>query len=185
MLRLFVALEIPAELRRRLALICGGVPGARWVAPEAMHVTLRFVGEVDLHRARDIDSTLADLRGVPLTLRLSGIGEFGDKRRPHSLWMGVVGGSELFDLHRRIENRLIRIGLKPDGRNFTPHVTLARLKNSPIERVIAFIAAYNLMSLESFTVDHFTLFSSHPSPEGSRYVVQNHYPLHLPVRVDS
>ena len=183
MIRLFTALEIPQKIRQRLSLMGGGIPGARWVVTDAMHITLRFIGEVDRPMARDIDSALSDLQGPPISLRLAGIDQFGDKKKPRSLWMGVVAGAELFDLQKRMETKLTRIGLKPDGRNFTPHVTLARLKNSPIDRVAAFMANNNLITTENFTVDHFTLFSSHPAPEGSLYIEEESYPLTLPARV--
>src|SRR5215469_9521767 len=118
MIRLFVALEIPDAVRTRLMLLQGGVPGARWASDEQMHLTLRFVGEVDENVAHDIDDALAGIRAPAFALELAGVGEFGGKN-PRALWAGVRGGDALLHLQKKVETALQRIGLTPEERKFS------------------------------------------------------------------
>ena len=176
MIRLFVALTLPEMLKQRLALLGGGVPGARWISAEQMHVTLRFIGEVDNALFADIRSALAEAHVEPFDLRLHGVGQFGD-RRPHSVWAGVEKVEPLMRLNQKIESALQRIGLKPEGRRYTPHVTLARIKGSPRDKVGEFLSRHALFATEPFPVEEFVLFSSKLSSEGSRYREEAVYPL--------
>jgi RNA 2',3'-cyclic 3'-phosphodiesterase len=176
MIRLFTALELPTSVRNRLEELQGGVPGARWTEPEDMHLTLRFIGEVDEDVAHDIDSVLSVLRAAPFEIALSGIGEFGGKT-PRMLWAGVSKSEPLISLVQKIENAFQRLGLEPETRKYTPHVTLARLRDSPRAKVLDFIAHHNLFGTEPFKVTEFVLFSSHPSPHGHQYTPERKYPL--------
>jgi 2'-5' RNA ligase len=176
MIRLFAALEIPEAVRTRLALLQGGVPGARWASGEQMHLTLRFVGEVDDNVGHDIDDALALIRAPSFTLELAGVGEFGGKN-PRALWAGVRPCDALVHLQRKIETALQRIGLPAEERKFSPHVTLARLRASPREKVVQFLTHHALFSSGPFQVDHFVLFSSHLGSGGSVYHAERIYPL--------
>src|SRR5271154_3617190 len=129
MLRLFVGIEFPPELKLRLSQISGlGVSGARWVAPGNFHLTLRFIGEIGEDVATDVDEALADIRARRFTLQLAGTGVFGGNK-PHTLWVGAERDPQLARLRDKIELALIRVGLEPEVRKFAPHVTLARLRN--------------------------------------------------------
>src|SRR5437764_14881468 len=128
MLRLFVGIEFPPELKLRLSLLCTGVPGARWVDAGNLHLTLRFIGEVGEDVAADIDEALARLRARRFALQLAGTGVFGGGR-PRALWVGVERQPELVALRDKIEQALIRIGLEPESRKFAPHVTRARARD--------------------------------------------------------
>ena len=176
MIRLFVALGLPDGTRQHLALLQGGIPGARWSPPDNFHLTLRFIGEVDEALAGDIDDVLSTLRGAPFPLTLKGAGSFGG-RDAHSLWVGVAPCEPLLQLAARVEIALQRIGLKAEGRKFTPHVTLARLRDAPPNRVQGFLADHSLFSSGPFPVDRFGLYSSHPTAHGSQYVLERSYPL--------
>jgi 2'-5' RNA ligase len=176
MIRLFVALTLPEALKQRLSLLGGGVPGARWISPEQMHVTVRFIGEVDNAMAADIADALDQVRVPAFDLRLHGVGQFGD-RKPHSLWAGIEKAEPLMRLHPKVDGALQRIGLKPEGRRYVPHITLARLKGSPREAVAEFLNRHALLTSEPFRVDQFTLFSSTLSSEGSRYRAEAVFPL--------
>jgi 2'-5' RNA ligase len=176
MIRLFVALEIPEAIRTRLALLEGGVPGARWASEEQMHLTLRFIGEVDENVANDIDDALSGIRAPGFTLELAGVGEFGGKK-PHALWAGVRGSEALLHLQRKIQTALQRIGLPPEERKFSAHVTLARIRSAPQEKVIQFIAQHALFASGPFNVDRFVLFSSQLGSGGSVYHAERTYPL--------
>ncbi|HEX3483804.1 MAG TPA: RNA 2',3'-cyclic phosphodiesterase [Micropepsaceae bacterium] len=176
MIRLFVALELPETLRDRLAALEGGVPGARWATGEQFHLTLRFVGEVDENVAHDIDDALAGIRAPRFTLELAGVGEFGGKK-PRALWAGVRANDALLHLQKKIETALQRIGLPAEERKFSPHVTLARMRGSPREKVVQFLTHNSLFASGPFPVDRFVLFSSHLGSGGSVYHAERTYPL--------
>jgi RNA 2',3'-cyclic 3'-phosphodiesterase len=175
--RLFVALELPWKLRERLSLMAGGVPGARWVSPENYHLTLRFIGETQAHAAEDIDLALAGLRARGFTLTLAGVGTFAKGGRVNSLWAGVERSPELDHLQNKIETALQRVGLEPERRRFTPHVTLARLDNPVEAKLAAFVQANNLFRSDPVAVEHFTLFSSRLGKEQSAYCAEVEYAL--------
>jgi 2'-5' RNA ligase len=177
-MRLFVALDLPWALRERLAMLSGaGIQGARWVPPENMHLTLRFIGEVPGHRAEDIDHALAALRGRRLAVTLAGVGTFAKGGRSTALWVGVERNQQLDHLQNKIETRLQRCGLEPERRRFQPHVTLARLDNAAESKLAAFVQAHNLFRSEAVAVEHFTLFSSLLGKEQSVYTAEVEYPL--------
>ncbi len=176
MIRLFVALEIPREIRERLFLLQGGVPCARWSRPEQYHLTLRFLGEVDEAAAGDIDDVLSSLRAPVFTLELAGVGKFGSKLL-RALWAGVRRNAELSRLQKKIEAALQRLGHRAEERKFTPHVTLARLRNAPPEKVMDFVAHNSLFASGAFEVKSFALFSSLLGSARAVYNVERVYPL--------
>jgi 2'-5' RNA ligase len=176
-MRLFVGIELPWELRERLAAMRGSLPGARWVPPENYHLTLRFIGEVQPHRAEEIDLALSALRGRGFPLTLAGVGVFEKAGRTVALWTGVERNSALDHLQGKIETALQRAGCEPQRRRFTPHVTLARLDNAPEAKIAAFVQARNLFRSEPVHVPHFTLFSSQLGKEASVYTPEVEYEL--------
>lgn len=176
MIRLFAALELPVSVRNRIEELEGGIPGARWTEPEDLHLTLRFIGEVQEDVAHDIDSVLSGLRVAPFDISLSGIGEFGGKD-PHALWVGIAKSEPLMTLARKIEHALQRMGLEPETRKYVPHITIARLRDAPLFKVQEFIAYHNLFTTEPFQLKEFVLFSSHPSPHGHQYIPERTYPF--------
>ena len=176
MLRLFVGIEFPPELKLRLSLLCTGVPGARWVDPGNFHLTLRFIGEITEDIAADVDEALARVKARRFALRLAGTGVFGGKR-PHALWVGAERTPELVTLRDRIEHALIRIGLEPEPRKFAPHVTLARLRDPELDKLGHFLAAHAQFRPDPLPVDRFSLVASFPTKAGSVYEDQADYPL--------
>lgn len=177
MQRLFVAIELPETVKDLLTLVCAGLPGAKWRTREQMHLTLRFIGEVRGDVARDVEETLAEVRAPAFDLRLRGIGHFGDRRRARLLWAGVEPCDELFFLNERIERSLVRIGLEPERRKFRPHVTIAKLNGTRMDRVNRFEAEHCDFVGEPFHVDQFTLFSSFLSGEGAIYTPEADFGL--------
>jgi 2'-5' RNA ligase len=176
MIRLFVALELPEAVRSRLSLLQGGVPGARWASDEQLHLTLRFIGEVDDNVAHDIDDALAGIRAPAFTLELAGVGEFGGKN-PRALWAGVRPSEALLHLQKKVETALQRIGLPAEERKFSAHVTLARLRGASREKVVQFLTHHALFGSGPFEVDRFVLFSSHLGSGGSVYHPERTYRL--------
>lgn len=175
-MRLFTALALPDAVARPMMLLQAGVPGARWQRREQLHLTLRYIGEVDGALANDIDEMLAGVEAPSFTLELKGVGSFGDKN-PRDLWAGVAPSGALIHLNRKIESALQRLGLKPEERKFTPHVTLARLKNAPRGAVMDYLTDHALYASGPFAVTAFALFSSKLTSDGSLYRVEREYGL--------
>ncbi len=176
-MRLFVALDLPPGMRQQLAMMAGGIPGAKWVAPERMHLTLRFIGEADGALFADICRALAEVEGAPFELRLEGVGRFGVRKRVNQLWAGVAPNADLEGLQRRVEGALNALGLEPEGRRYHPHLTLARLKGAPAERVAGFLEAHGLFATAAFPVERFVLYSSLLSRGGAIYRAEAEFPL--------
>ncbi|MGQ0741971.1 MAG: RNA 2',3'-cyclic phosphodiesterase [Alphaproteobacteria bacterium] len=176
MIRLFVGLDLPEEVRAKLARLQTGVPGAKWAKPEQLHLTLRFIGEVDGVTANGIDDALLTIRGEPFALELAGVGEFGG-RNPRALWAGVRPSEHLIHLQKKTESALQRLGLEAETRKFTPHVLLARLKISPRGRVMDFLTDHALFASGPFEVGRFILFSSQLGSNGAVYRPERVYAL--------
>lgn len=177
MLRLFVALDFPADVRDRLAGLGGGVPGARWTAADSLHLTLRFIGEVPDDTAADIDAALAEVRAPAFDLILDGVGVFGQGRNARVLWAGVERSEALAHLQAKVESALVRCGLPAEERRFSPHVTLARLKGAPQDRIGRFLAERGLFRAGPLRMDHFTLYRSHLGKGAAVYEGLREYPL--------
>ena len=177
MLRLFVGIVFPPELKLRLSLLCSGVPGAKWVDPGNLHLTLRFIGEIAEDVAGDVDDALARLRARRFPLQLAGTGVFGSGDRSRNLWVGVERSAELIGLRDKIEHALIRAGLAPEQRKFAPHVTLARLQRTAPDKLGEYLAAHAGFRAEPFAVEAFSLIASFPTRAGSVYEDQADYPL--------
>lgn len=173
MLRLFVGIALPPELKLRLSLLAAGLPGARWVDPGNYHLTVRFVGAVDEGMASDIDAALESLQAPRFALQLAGIGHFGTRM----VWVGVERNPALHHLHDKIERALARLGFGPEERRYSPHVTLARLKGTAGARLQAYLSEHSLFRAEPFTVDRFSLVASYQTKSGSIYEDQADYRL--------
>ncbi len=175
-MRLFAAIALPDDVAQSLLLIQSGVPGARWMTREQLHLTLRFIGEVDGRDARVVDDALMSIAAPAFPLELYGTGQFGG-RTPHALWVGIRPNEALMHLQRKIETALQRFGLAPDPRKFVPHVTLARLRNTPAGRVMDYLADHALYASRPFDIGAFILYSSVTTPGGSIYRAERAYPL--------
>lgn len=176
-MRLFLALPLPDGPRRDLAALCHGVPGARWARPENLHLTLRFLGETDRHQAADLDGLLADIRAPAFEMTIRGVGAFTSKGRMRALWAGVAPEGALMHLQAKLERACMRAGFSPDGRKFSPHITLARFKDAREHVAGGFLEHHGNLALPPFAVDGFTLFESHMGHGGSHYVPLRVYPL--------
>ena len=178
MLRLFVAIELPEAARTRLALVQGGMPGARWVTPESLHLTILFLGELDDGIAQDLDDRLAAIEAPGFELAIEGLGQFGAGRRWSALWAGVKDPAPLKHLHAKVSRVAIDCGIKADLRDFRPHVTLARLdQTSKPERIARWLAERGGFAIPSFPVGEFILYRSHLGQGGPVYEPLVRYPL--------
>ena len=172
MIRLFVAIELPDAVRARLARMCAGVPGARWAAPENMHLTLRFIGEVEEPLVEELVDSLAHVRAPVFELFVETLGAFDAGGPPHTLWAGVRPDERLHRLQAKIERATVGCGLKPEGRRYTPHVTLARLKGTTTEAVVQFLAANQPLREGPFPISEFAMFSSFLGRSGAIHQVE-------------
>ncbi len=176
--RLFTGIEVPSEVGEELRLLTGGLEGARWIDPENYHITLRFIGDIDDVTASDVANLLAQTSGGSFSLRLSSVGHFGPVTKTRALWAGVQHVQELIDLHARQERMCQMAGLAPEGRKFTPHVTLARMRGTPNSLdVESYLARNSGFKSSSFEVTRFVLFSAKPSTGGGPYLVEQVYDL--------
>lgn len=174
--RLFTALEIPRDAALSLSLLRGGLPGARWIDVENYHMTLRFIGDVEGHVADEIANALDRVRRPSFSLTLSGVGAFGG-RKPHSIWAGAMPSPGINALQAEIERICQRLGLPADPRKFTPHVTLARLRNANAGDVAHYLSSRGNFSAMPFKVGRFVLMSSRESVGGGPYVIEEAWPL--------
>lgn len=177
MIRLFAGLELPEMTRERLSLLCAGVPGARWVKPENLHLTLRFIGDVENGVAEDIDDALRRVRAPRFDLDLDGVGFFGKPETARTLWAGVVKTEPLNHVQMKVENAVQRAGLPAEARKFAPHVTLARLRGAPSQRLRRYVEENGAFRAGPIPVERFVLFSSFLSSSGAIYTPEAYYDL--------
>jgi len=176
-MRLFVALDLPWEIKEALSDMSCKLNGARWVPTDNFHLTLRFIGEATRLRAEEIDLALATLRGRSFTFKLSGLGWFEKAGRVSSLWVGVERNEDLSRLQAKVETALHRIGLPPDKRRFTPHVTLARMDAPVTPQLTGFVQANNLYRSAPILAGNVTLFSSFLGKDQPTYTPEAEYAL--------
>jgi RNA 2',3'-cyclic 3'-phosphodiesterase len=174
--RLFTGLEIPADIGQALSLLRGGIPGARWIDPENYHLTLRFIGDVDDITAQEVALALGRVQRGAFELHFDGLTSFGG-RKPRAVVASVAPEPRLLQVQAEHERLMKRIGLEPEGRKYTPHVTLARLRESSSRQVADYLAARGFFRTATFKVSRFVLFSSRNSVGGGPYVVEASYPL--------
>lgn len=182
--RLFTALEIPRDAALSLSLLRGGLPGARWMDVENYHMTLRFIGDIEGHVADEIAGALDRVRRPSFSLTLSGVGAFGSKK-PHSVYAGTAASPDLNALQGEIDRICQRLGIAPDPRRFTPHVTLARLRHSNPIDVAHYLSARGNFAAAPFRVGRFVLMSSRDSVGGGPYVIEETWPLAGDARASS
>jgi RNA 2',3'-cyclic 3'-phosphodiesterase len=161
MIRLFVAVDLPLDVRERLYLLGSGVPGARWLEVEKLHLTVRFIGEVPEDKAADVILELAEIDFPAFDITLDNVGCFGEGRKTRILWAGIQPSPELLALKTKIDAALTRAGVEPDRHHkFSPHITLARLRHPAPDRVIQWLQAGAGFYAGPVHVDHLTLWSS-------------------------
>jgi 2'-5' RNA ligase len=177
--RLFTGLEIPSSVAQALATLRGGLPGARWIDPENYHVTLRFIGDVDDMVAQEVASLLGRVRRHQFEMRVEDLKSFGG-RKPRALVATLGPERPLVELQAEHERLMQRVGLEPEGRKYTPHVTLARLRESSSRQVADYLALRAPFRSSPFEVSRFVLFSSRMSTGGGPYIVEAAYPLTVP-----
>ncbi len=174
--RLFVGIELPDDIRDLISDLEAPLPGVRWIDSDNLHLTLRFVGDIDNRQAREFADFLSGIDVDAFEMHLDGLGTFGGKD-PRTLWAGVSAGAPLDALARATERAARAAGLKPEGRTFKPHVTIARLNKPRIEALTRFLSRHGRFRSPTFVVSRFVLYSSKPLVGGGPYVVEEAFPL--------
>lgn len=174
--RLFTGIEIPSDIAERLSLVRGGLPRARWIDPENYHLTLRFIGDIDMVLAEAVAEGLGRVHRADFVLRLVGLGALGT-RNPRAIVARVENAAPLAELQAEHERILQRLGLPPEGRKYTPHVTVARLRHVAERDIAEYLTLRGGFLTDPFTVDRFVLFSARNSTGGGPYVIEEAYPL--------
>lgn len=177
MYRLFVAVDLPESVKASLQTLCRGVSGAKWVTNAQMHVTLRFIGAADSDLYERIKSSLNSVACRPFDLQTCNVGCFPAVRNARVLWAGLRHDGTMDILKQRIDAALLREGLEPEERPFSPHITLARMKVPDRPAVTGFLSSHESFSCPAFRVTEFHLFSSTLSPKGPTYAKEKTYSL--------
>lgn len=177
MIRLFAAVAVPEDIGAPLLRRQHGLPGARWRPLEALHITLRFFGDVQERVAEDLDLELSRVTSAPFGLTLDSVGAFGEGPDIHAVWAGVAESAPLRTLAGRCETAARRAKMTADSRAYRPHVTLAYLRRPDPANVATWIEANSLLQSPAFAVDRFGLYSTHQTGEGTRYVLERDYRL--------
>jgi 2'-5' RNA ligase len=175
MSRLFVAIDLPDEVKKRIAAISGNLPGARWVPGEQLHLTLRFIGDVDVATFKAVKTALTQVSTQPFSLQLRGVGHFPPGKQPRVLWVGMEESRPLLELQERVEAALITAGIAPDERRFSPHITIARLKETPVPLVVAFEELHCAFLAGPFHGDTFHLYASTLTRDGAIHTREASY----------
>ena len=174
--RLFVAIRPPEPIRDLLIDAMDDSPDFRWQEDAQLHLTLRFIGEVDRPVAEDLAGALSRVRSERFTAHISGVGRF-ERRGSGALWAGVEPRAPLAALAAKVERACQSAGLEPETRAFHPHLTLARWKGRRTREVQDFLERRSGLASPPFAVDAFALFESHLSRHGAHYEEVARYPL--------
>jgi len=174
--RLFAAIRPPEAIRDLLIDAMDDSPELGWVKDDNLHLTLRFIGEVERPLAHDIAAALARIRAAPLALALDGVGRF-DRRNGGALWAGVAPRQPVAALAAKVERACVTAGLAPERRAFHPHITIARYNRRSAAFADDLTARNRALASPPFEVAEFTLFESHLSRHGAHYEEVAAYPL--------
>ena len=182
MIRLFVGLKIPENIKNQVLALDRNLSGALWKEAEKLHLTLAFVGNVEEPQAEELRQELQYVRFPAFHLSFKEIGYFAKGDMPHHLWVGVAENKALGELQEKVQNVVKKLNLNAQDKfKFHPHMTLARLQGTSLPAVLEYISKNNLFHSDEFLVDHFALFVSHAreNGEGKYYTIAAEYPLSL------
>jgi RNA 2',3'-cyclic 3'-phosphodiesterase len=174
--RLFVAIRPPENIRDLLIDAMDDSPDFRWQDEEQLHLTLRFVGEVDRPVADDLAVALGNVRAGSFAARINGVGGF-EQRNSGALWAGVEPREPLTALAAKVERTCQSVGLEPERRAYHPHITLARWKGRRTREVASYLERHRGRVSERWEIDAFILFESRLSRHGAHYEEVAKYPL--------
>jgi RNA 2',3'-cyclic 3'-phosphodiesterase len=194
-MRIFIGIDLDEEIRAKIARFLEGVrgfaPDARWVRPESLHITLKFIGEQKPEQVDAISESLRRVEGWAMDIRLGGHGFFPTAKSPRVFWIGIQAGPELVALAANIDVGVAELGIPREDRPFSPHLTLARAgggsgspkrqkgdrPNSVFAVLDKRVAAVDELDFGTMTAREFILYQSQLSPKGSKYTKLQRFPL--------
>jgi 2'-5' RNA ligase len=177
MIRLFIAIDLPEAIRLEVQGMGRSIANASPVAAEQLHLTLKFIGEVEGSRLLDIRNALTEVFIPNFSIALKGVGTFPPRGIPRILWVGVENGEHILPLRNSIDKTLAVINIPRDKKKYIPHLTIARLKNSPIRQLQQFLAGNAFFQTAEFPVESFHLYSSRLTQKGAQHTLERSYPL--------
>jgi 2'-5' RNA ligase len=173
--RLFIAIDLPKEIKKAIHGLCSGLPGARWTPDDQLHLTLRFLGEVEQSLFAELYSRLDEIRGEAFPLHLTGLGVFPNTTAPRVLWVGLDKSDPLVELRTRVDSVVRDLNIPLEKKKFSPHITIARLDKPPGPRLGTYLAANNLFRPPPFQADSFRLYSSILRLDGAVHTCEAEY----------
>jgi 2'-5' RNA ligase len=194
-MRIFIGIDLDDEVRTKIARFLDGVrgfaPDARWVRPESLHITLKFIGEQKPEQVEAISERLQRVEGTAIDIRFGGHGFFPTAKAPRVFWIGIQAGPELAELATNIDADVAQLGIPREDRPFSPHLTLARGgggsgspkwrkgdgPNSTFVVLEKRLAAMGELDFGTMTARDFILYQSQLSPKGSKYTKLQRFPL--------
>lgn len=177
MIRLFIAINIPELIKMQIQGMGRSIRNGRPIPAEQLHLTLKFIGEVESSRLLDIQETLEEITFDKFSIKIKGIGTFPPRGAPRILWAGIAPTDATARIRNTIENKLAAINIPKERQKHTPHITLARLRNCPLEQVHNFLAGNALLETEEFEVARFSLYSSRLTKKGAIHTIEREYSL--------
>lgn len=177
-MRLFTAITIPEEIKARLHELFIPIEGVKWQDKSQMHLTLRFIGEVDTGTAGKIIDEIDEVQVPPFDITLAELGTFPERGKPKVIWVGVEHSEMLHELYDRLDEACQHAGLEPDNRSFKPHITLGRNKGKATQEIRKYLAHQDVPNFDPIYVSEFCLFSSELTPKGAIYHLEKKFPLH-------
>ena len=168
-MRLFLAVPLPKGVRQKLLDLQQSIDGMRWQSQEQMHLTLKFVGEVDATGASELRKELDKISHPGFSMTIAGLGYFPEGKRPNVVWVGINENANLRELHKKVEHCCDKNGIAPENRPYKPHVTIGRTKNTPKQAVTSYINQHEPFVLPDIQVSEFALYESKLHPDGARH----------------
>jgi RNA 2',3'-cyclic 3'-phosphodiesterase len=196
-MRIFIAIDLDPEVRARIERFLEGIEGfardARWVRPESLHITLKFIGEQPPERVEAVTERLRRLEGNAFEVRAGGYGFFPTAKAPRVFWIGIHSGPQLAQLAENIDIATAELGIPREDRPYSPHLTLARaggrrssgspkwlkgdFPNATFAVLEKRLAAMGELDFGAMTAHEFILYQSHLSPKGSKYTKLQRFPM--------
>ena len=188
-MRIFIAVELPAKSREKIDTIINyfktQLPNQslKWVGAENLHLTIKFIGEIPEEALSKVKIIIDDVlaQQPEFSISIEGLGMFPNLNNPQVIWLGIIGGDPLVSIHHQLNQSLAQIGVKPDHRPLSPHLTIARVRQGVDRFTLSTIGnslpGFKVDSLGSFTIDRITLFQSNLKPTGPHYKALYHRPL--------
>ena len=172
MIRVFIGLDLPEDIKRSLGLLKSSVRGAKWVPLENLHITIRFIGEVPENILQNIKEELREISFYNFKVKFKDIGHFSAKSTPKVIWVGLDPLEEIMELREKIDEALTKANIPLEKKKYIPHVTLARLKGSKFPEVAEYLQQGMGFFTREFEIGEMILYSSKQKEEGSVYSVE-------------